>query len=180
MSAVPNITLNDGNAIPQLGFGVFQIEPRDTAEAVGEALEMTTLLSVTTPASVIWAVLPLVVWVNQTVPSGEAAMPSGPTLVSGNSVTSPVAGTSRPTPCGVKRAVNQMSPSAAMVSCRGTSVVGVIVTAPVAGSSLPIPGSSGAVNQTIPASSTTVSLGSGTSNRVNWPRPRRCARGYRC
>ena len=40
MSAVPSITLNDGNAIPQLGFGVFQIEPKDTAEAVGEALEI--------------------------------------------------------------------------------------------------------------------------------------------
>lgn len=40
MSAVPNITLNDGNTIPQLGFGVFQIEPGDTAEAVGEALEI--------------------------------------------------------------------------------------------------------------------------------------------
>jgi 2,5-diketo-D-gluconate reductase A len=40
MNAVPNITLNDGNAIPQLGFGVFQIEPRDTAEAVREALEV--------------------------------------------------------------------------------------------------------------------------------------------
>ena len=40
MSAVPSITLNDGNTIPQLGFGVFQIEPDDTAEAVGEALEI--------------------------------------------------------------------------------------------------------------------------------------------
>ncbi len=40
MSAVTSITLNDGNAIPQLGFGVFQIEPEDTAEAVGEALEI--------------------------------------------------------------------------------------------------------------------------------------------
>jgi 2,5-diketo-D-gluconate reductase A len=40
LSAVPNITLNDGNAIPQLGFGVFQIEPKDTAEAVGEALQV--------------------------------------------------------------------------------------------------------------------------------------------
>ena len=40
MSAVPNITLNDGNTIPQLGFGVFQIEPRGTAEAVSEALEI--------------------------------------------------------------------------------------------------------------------------------------------
>ena len=40
MSAVPNITLNDGNNIPQLGFGVFQIEPEDTAEAVSEALRV--------------------------------------------------------------------------------------------------------------------------------------------
>ena len=40
MNAVPNITLNDSNAIPQLGFGVFQIEPRDTAKAVSEALEV--------------------------------------------------------------------------------------------------------------------------------------------
>ena len=39
MSSVPNISLNDGNAIPQLGFGVFQIEPADTAKAVGLALE---------------------------------------------------------------------------------------------------------------------------------------------
>src|SRR5918992_5123529 len=36
--------------------------------------------------------------------AGEAAMSCGPGLsVSGNSVTSPVAGTSRPTPCGTKR-----------------------------------------------------------------------------
>ena len=40
MSEVPNITLNDGNTIPQLGFGVFQIEPGDTAEAVSKALEI--------------------------------------------------------------------------------------------------------------------------------------------
>src|SRR5215212_1072047 len=40
MNAVPNITLNDGNAIPQLGFGVFQIEQENTAEAVSEALEI--------------------------------------------------------------------------------------------------------------------------------------------
>ena len=40
MSAVPDITLNDGNTIPQLGFGVFQIEPKDTAEAVSEALRV--------------------------------------------------------------------------------------------------------------------------------------------
>ena len=40
MNAVPNITLNDGNTIPQLGFGVFQIEPENTAEAVSNALEV--------------------------------------------------------------------------------------------------------------------------------------------
>ena len=38
VSTIPGIALNDGNTIPQLGFGVFQIEPEDTAEAVGEAL----------------------------------------------------------------------------------------------------------------------------------------------
>ena len=38
MTTVPNLTLNDGNAIPQLGFGVFQIPPEDTAEAVQRAL----------------------------------------------------------------------------------------------------------------------------------------------
>ena len=37
MTAVPQITLNDGQTIPQLGFGVFQIEPEDTAEAVTHA-----------------------------------------------------------------------------------------------------------------------------------------------
>ena len=40
MSDVPSLQLNDGNQIPQLGFGVFQIEPRDTAEAVMQALEV--------------------------------------------------------------------------------------------------------------------------------------------
>ena len=38
-STVPTIALNDGNAIPQLGFGVFQIPPKDTAWAVTAALE---------------------------------------------------------------------------------------------------------------------------------------------
>jgi len=37
---VPQLELNDGNTIPQLGFGVFQIEPEDTAEAVAHALEI--------------------------------------------------------------------------------------------------------------------------------------------
>ena len=40
MSSVSDITLNDGNTIPQLGFGVFQIEPGDTAKAVSQALEI--------------------------------------------------------------------------------------------------------------------------------------------
>src|SRR5215211_8760511 len=40
MNSVPTITLNDGHTIPQLGFGVFQIDPDDTAEAVSTALEV--------------------------------------------------------------------------------------------------------------------------------------------
>jgi len=40
VSAVRGITLNDGNTIPQLGFGVFLIEPKDTSEAVEEALRI--------------------------------------------------------------------------------------------------------------------------------------------
>jgi 2,5-diketo-D-gluconate reductase A len=37
---VPEITLNNGVRIPQLGFGVFQIEPSKTAEATLRALEI--------------------------------------------------------------------------------------------------------------------------------------------
>ncbi|GAB3602105.1 aldo/keto reductase [Kineococcus gypseus] len=40
MATVPTITLNDGRQIPQLGFGVFQIDPADTAQAVRTALEV--------------------------------------------------------------------------------------------------------------------------------------------
>jgi len=39
MGGIPDIELNDGNSIPQLGFGVFQIEPSETVEAVTCALE---------------------------------------------------------------------------------------------------------------------------------------------
>jgi 2,5-diketo-D-gluconate reductase A len=39
MNEIPHIALNDGHSIPQLGFGVFQIDPDDTAAAVGTALE---------------------------------------------------------------------------------------------------------------------------------------------
>ncbi len=37
---IPTVKLNDGREIPQLGFGVFQIPPEETAEAVGTALEI--------------------------------------------------------------------------------------------------------------------------------------------
>ena len=37
---VPTVTLNDGNTIPQLGYGVFKVPPADTERAVGEALEV--------------------------------------------------------------------------------------------------------------------------------------------
>ncbi|WP_422734165.1 aldo/keto reductase [Micromonospora sp. WMMD558] len=37
---IPNISLNDGNTIPQLGFGVFQIAPKDTVRAVRTALDV--------------------------------------------------------------------------------------------------------------------------------------------
>jgi len=40
VSTVPTIELNDGNTIPQLGFGVFQIPPDDTADAVKTALDI--------------------------------------------------------------------------------------------------------------------------------------------
>jgi len=40
MSAVPTIDLNDGHTIPQLGFGVYQIDPEETAAAVAHALEV--------------------------------------------------------------------------------------------------------------------------------------------
>ncbi|MGH3967574.1 MAG: aldo/keto reductase, partial [Mycobacterium sp.] len=36
--AAPLVTLNDGNCIPAVGFGVFQIPPADTTQAVSAAL----------------------------------------------------------------------------------------------------------------------------------------------
>ncbi len=36
---VPNLTLNDGRSIPQLGFGVFQVPPEDTAKVTLAAFE---------------------------------------------------------------------------------------------------------------------------------------------
>jgi 2,5-diketo-D-gluconate reductase A len=40
VTQVPDLALNNGQTIPQLGFGVFQIDPAETAEAVGRALEV--------------------------------------------------------------------------------------------------------------------------------------------
>jgi len=40
MTGVPTITLNNGVEIPQLGFGVFQIEPEKTKDATLAALEV--------------------------------------------------------------------------------------------------------------------------------------------
>ncbi len=40
MTAVPTLKMNDGNQIPQLGFGVFQIEPDETTEPVRIALDV--------------------------------------------------------------------------------------------------------------------------------------------
>jgi 2,5-diketo-D-gluconate reductase A len=38
--ASPDLALNNGQSIPQLGFGVFQIDPAETAQAVTAALEV--------------------------------------------------------------------------------------------------------------------------------------------
>ncbi|MFO7691126.1 MAG: aldo/keto reductase, partial [Cryobacterium sp.] len=37
---VPTLTLNDGHTIPQLGFGVFKVEPDETTRIVSDALEV--------------------------------------------------------------------------------------------------------------------------------------------
>jgi 2,5-diketo-D-gluconate reductase A len=39
VTAIPDITLNNGQRIPQLGFGVFLVEPQDTVAAVSTALQ---------------------------------------------------------------------------------------------------------------------------------------------
>ncbi|WP_104162620.1 aldo/keto reductase [Cryobacterium sp. N22] len=38
--SVPTITLNDGHTIPQLGFGVFKVDPTETTRIVTDALEV--------------------------------------------------------------------------------------------------------------------------------------------
>jgi 2,5-diketo-D-gluconate reductase A len=39
VTAIPEIMLNNGRTIPQLGFGVFLVKPEDTVEAVAQALQ---------------------------------------------------------------------------------------------------------------------------------------------
>ena len=39
MNPVPDVMLNNGRSIPQFGFGVFQVKPEDTMEAVTTALQ---------------------------------------------------------------------------------------------------------------------------------------------
>jgi 2,5-diketo-D-gluconate reductase A len=39
VTAIPDIMLNNGQQIPQFGFGVFQVKPQDTVEAVMTALQ---------------------------------------------------------------------------------------------------------------------------------------------
>jgi 2,5-diketo-D-gluconate reductase A len=40
MTSVPTIQLNDGHHIPQLGFGVFKVDPAETERIVSDALEV--------------------------------------------------------------------------------------------------------------------------------------------
>lgn len=40
MTDVPTVALNDGNTIPQLGFGVYKVDPAETVAAVRAALEI--------------------------------------------------------------------------------------------------------------------------------------------
>ena len=39
MTAIPDVMLNNGRTIPQIGFGVFLVKPQDTVEAVATALQ---------------------------------------------------------------------------------------------------------------------------------------------
>src|SRR5215218_6047629 len=101
---------------------VYQGLPSGATVIPNGPLSLTALPSVMTPPLVMRAALPVVSWVNHTVPAGEAAMPEGPVFVTGNSVTELVAGLRRPTAWGVNRAVNQSCPSAATVMLRGATV----------------------------------------------------------
>ena len=55
--SVPRIQLNDGNSIPQLGFGVFKVDPKQTERIVTDALEVGYLAGLTIIG------LPLAFWI---------------------------------------------------------------------------------------------------------------------
>ena len=40
MSTIPTIRLNDGNAMPQLGYGVWRVTNEEAASTVGEAIKV--------------------------------------------------------------------------------------------------------------------------------------------
>jgi len=40
MSSIPELSLNDGHSIPQLGYGVFLVDPKETEARVDEALKV--------------------------------------------------------------------------------------------------------------------------------------------
>ncbi len=54
-STIPDITLNDGRTIPQLGFGVYQVPPAETRAATEAAIRIgyrhidTTQMYTSTP-----------------------------------------------------------------------------------------------------------------------------------
>src|SRR3954453_4345557 len=159
---------------------VYQGSPLGATVIPNGPLPLTALPSVITPALLILAALPLVSWVNHTVPSGEAAMPEGPLSVTRNSVSELLDGLRRPTAWGVNRAVNQTWPSEATVMSRGTtvvtpSVVDVLVAAPPAAGMRPmlvVPGeltSPDSVNHALPEASTATSAGLAAVVDVNCP-----------
>src|SRR5947208_14304017 len=103
------------------------------------SLPLIRRASVIKPPVVIRAMLPALDWVNHSEPSGAAAMPSGPAPgASGNSVTTLVDGSRRPTAL-VNRSVNHTVPSVAMAICRGGPPgPAVSVMTPLTGLSLPM------------------------------------------
>src|SRR4029434_6075354 len=76
---------------------VYQGAPLGATVIPSGPLPLTALPSVMMPALVMLAALPLVSWVNHTVPSGEAAMPEGPVVATRHRVTELLDGSRLPT-----------------------------------------------------------------------------------
>ena len=143
---------------------------------------LTALTSVITPALSILAMLPFVDWVNQTVPSGDAAMPPGPGLL-GVGTWPPRRRRVEPSDalCNEPRGEPDLTIGGDGDLSRDEPIrdrerldgAGCRVEAGDAAVEA-------AVNQTSPALSTTTSLGSRTGNWVDCLRRRRSATGCRC